>query len=127
VGPIVAPALDSALAPYRNPAVILTVRCGTCDRRLGTARPSPYRPTVTFDRFTKGPGPGTLEDSTPWASGESIGGRELEGGGIWRFTCHPHCNAGSPRRYVVTDGAFVRAFVKAAQAGQDDLVFGKTP
>jgi len=119
--PLSNPKIDTVLEPYRNPQLMLAVRCGKCSRLLGSAYPERHLPAVTITRAT-------IPDSShrgspsprPWASFELLDGIELCEGGRGRLICHTNCGA-----FWVTDNVqLVAAFVTAARAGRDELIFG---
>jgi hypothetical protein len=122
VEPIVDAALDRALAPYRDPIVMMPVKCGTCHRTLGIAHPCGQHPTVEFHRSTNtAPNYGVARQ---WVTVELVDGRDLVEGSSIRITCHPKCNRGRPRKWVVSNKDFVGSFARAAAAGRRELVFG---
>ena len=119
VVPVFDARLDLALAPYRDPMVMMDLRC-TCGRKFGVVGPDRCLSTVNVTRAL---GRKAHQSYAPRPSfrAESVDGLELCEGGTWRFFCHPRCKS----RWDVNNTQLVEAFVRAAEAGRRELVFGK--
>ena len=126
VNPIHDLELIAALDPYRDPALVMTVRCGECRNRLGTVAPmAPYFDLPSFVNYQRGtrrqhrPGSATPR---PWIEVAFIG--EWYEGGKMVIRCHKTCPA-HDQPWTIDNRQLVLAFARKAAAGGDELVLGQ--
>jgi hypothetical protein len=128
--------LAQGLAELRDSGVRMIVRCGRCKRRFGSASVHWRDPVVVIEGVAQkggmGYGPVSLGQSGPApdpsvikVNGRSVNPRpnmsvEQLDDGRRRYLCDRRCGA----RWVVSEEQILRAFIRTANAGRGDLVFG---